>query len=481
MNGECRFRSAHRDRPGRTGFTLIELLVVMLIMLLVSALVLPTVIPAIAHRQVSEAARILQAALAGARDVALNNNAPAGIRLLPDPVLNGINPTIGALDPARILASNRYVPIQLAPNYSEGFVMANNVPPTFNAGTTFPYWFGYQPGLHQYPVAAGVAGPVLVLSEQVANPTTLLVNPPTSWYWNIRIGDKIQINNMGRFYTVVGPMNVFNSDLFVNAGPPGTVPPLTVYINGYGNTHPEFLFLVNGIDDNGDGYVDNGWDGVDNDGDGYTDQVTNAGKVSEWQVETETWQGPTSALAQSNLPYTITRRPVVSPGSRETLLPSNVVVDLTSWNPGAFGGGFVSERSRLPVDATTGSVDILLNPNGTVVPSTMYSSPSSFGMGAAFYQFWLAERGDLFYPLDQAKVPYLLPMVTGAANYPFQNPPNPGNDTSLRYLKGERRLITLYARTGQMVTNQLEDSSFDGSKPSLPFLLPQQGVRGDMR
>ena len=86
-------RSRVGKRPGqRRGFTLIELLVVMLIILLVSAVVLPTVIPAISHRQVSEAARILQAALAGARDAAINNNAPAGIRLLPDPVLNGINP-----------------------------------------------------------------------------------------------------------------------------------------------------------------------------------------------------------------------------------------------------------------------------------------------------------------------------------------------------------------------------------------------------
>ena len=34
-------------------------------------------------------------------------------------------------------------------------------------------------------------------------------------------------------------------------------------------TTPEFLFLVNGLDDNGDGYVDNGCDGIDNDGDGY--------------------------------------------------------------------------------------------------------------------------------------------------------------------------------------------------------------------
>ena len=63
-------------------------------------------------------------------------------------------------------------------------------------------------------------------------------------------------------------------------------------------------------------------------------------------------------------------------------------------------------------------MDILLNPNGTVVPTTEYSSPSSFGMNSAFYHFWLAERGDLFDPVANASVPYLLPMVAGSPNYP---------------------------------------------------------------
>ena len=107
MHSQSRLRPGKRAGRSRAGFTLMELLVVMLIILLVSAVTLPTVIPAIAHRQVSEAARILQAGLAGARDLALNNNAPAGIRLLPDPVFNGINPATGNLDPSRILASNR--------------------------------------------------------------------------------------------------------------------------------------------------------------------------------------------------------------------------------------------------------------------------------------------------------------------------------------------------------------------------------------
>ena len=47
----------------------------------------------------------------------------------------------------------------------------------------------------------------------------------------------------------------------------------------------------------------------------------------------------------------------------------------------------------------TGYVDILVYPNGTVVPTTIYSSPSSFTMAAAFFHFWLAERGDITAPV----------------------------------------------------------------------------------
>ena len=114
-------------------------------------------------------------------------------------------------------------------------------------------------------------------------------------------------------------------------------------------------------------------------------------------------------------------------------------------------------------------MDILLNPNGTVVPTTEYSSPSSFGMNSAFYHFWLAERGDLFDPVANPGVPYLLPQV--------QNVDTPAGET--RFLKGERRLLTLFTRTGAINTNQVE--TFDGNNPSLPFLAPQQGIRGDTR
>jgi prepilin-type N-terminal cleavage/methylation domain-containing protein len=480
----------HGTRSPRRGFTLVELLVVILIIGLVSVLVIPTVYSALNHRQVSEAARILQAGLVGARDTAINNGAPAGIRLLPDPTTNDVNPATGALDPTRILASNRFIPIQLAPDYSEGLVSADtnlvNLAAAFAAAgilnplTRFPY--PPQKGGGFYPATAPQ---MLYLEQAVYNfattPPTL--NAPTSWYWNVRIGDKIQINNSGILYTVVGPMDILNPELFVNVGPPGS-PPVLQRTALVGNTtytwNPEILFLVNGQDDNNDGFVDNGWDGIDNDLDGIIDRAPDFSiqNVYEW-TETENWQSSLLAGNITGLPYTITRRPVVSPGAKETALPSNVVVDLTTWNAAYFnatysqttGVTYVPERSRLPVDPTSGSVDILLNPNGTVLPTTEYSNPSSFGMDSAFYHFWLAERGDLYAPpIPPANgVHYLLPQVPNVDTAPGD----------LRALSGERLLLTLYTRTGQIITNAVE--TFDGLAPGLPFLEPQQGVRGDTR
>jgi type II secretory pathway pseudopilin PulG len=100
----------------------VEILVVLLIIGLVSVLVLPTVVSSLDDREINEAARLLQACLAGARDSAIHHNAPSGIRLLPDPVINGINPSTGLLDPAFPLAASRIIPIEPAPEYSEGFV-----------------------------------------------------------------------------------------------------------------------------------------------------------------------------------------------------------------------------------------------------------------------------------------------------------------------------------------------------------------------
>ena len=46
----------------------------------------------------------------------------AGSGCLPDPVFNGINASTGQLDSGAILAANRIIPIEPAPNYNEGLV-----------------------------------------------------------------------------------------------------------------------------------------------------------------------------------------------------------------------------------------------------------------------------------------------------------------------------------------------------------------------
>ncbi len=492
------------------GFTLIELLVVILIILIVSAVALPTVLPAISHRQVSEGARILQGALVGARDSAIKNNTPSGIRFLPDPAFPIQYTTINSstqIDPSQPLASNRIIPIAPAPDYSEGFV---TVLPTlrcqrakycqrgwtFTSTTALTYPVPNVGGTTStYPYDGLInninitSGNVLLLAEQVvatSGATSGLPNTPTSWFWNIRVGDKIQINNAGPWYTVVGPMAMTpatgNNELFVNVGAPGMASPLQAILPLPSGTstpplNPEFLFVVNGQDDNANGYVDEGWDGVDNNGNNLVDELL------EW--ENELWHGalatdfvtsPTGTV--SNLTYTIQRRPSPATNAREVLLPTNVVVDLTTWGYPTLASPS-QERSRLPVNQYTGYVDILVYPNGSVVPATIYSAPSSFGMGGSFFHFWLAERSDVFPPQNNAAVtgtsvfPPYLPLPQGIAPTLFN-----GSE-----LKGEYRLVTLFTRTGLITTN--EDVPFDtvnvgtaNYNPSVPFLQAQQGVRG---
>jgi prepilin-type N-terminal cleavage/methylation domain-containing protein len=509
-------------RPPARGFTLIELLVVILIILAVSAIALPTVIPAISHRQVSEAARLLQASLVGARDAALHSNAPRGIRLLPDPgYFAAISPTTGQpdlprlangrLDPASILAANRIIPIESAPDYSEGRLdyynfnagfhkwTAGNPPPYPGPHGSAPYdWYpvpytGYSQSWTD-PLGRPHNPNVLCVVESALDPNTLLPHSPTSWFWNIRLGDKIRIADSTTYFTVVGPMTVYpgnpnpqfegNPELFINDGPPGSVSQLMRYYPNYPNQPPspvEYLFLVNGVDDDNNGFVDDGWDGVDN------NRVYGIDDLDEW--EHESWL-PAARLSQT---YTIRRRPVPSANTKEIPLPSNIVVDLTTWST-------TMERSRLPVNAYTGYADILLNPTGDVVPTTLYSSPSTFGLAGSFYHFWLAERADVAAPLDWTTHPNLnsppdhqfhLPM-------PADTPNSYGGPTydqlraqypDLGELKGERRLVTLNTRTGQISTNSIETEAglvganlrtqgFDVHIVNLPFTAAQQGAQG---
>jgi hypothetical protein len=156
---------------------------------------------------------------------------------------------------------------------------------------------------------------------------------------------------------------------------------------------------------------------------------------------------------------------------------------MTSWaNP-------FQERSQFPpgvINPFTGYVDILLYPNGTVVPTTLFSTPSSFGMSGAFFHFWLAERSDVVaMQLDKNGKP--APLVNGQPIYlPLgtvnQQLAQASNTYAGPALTGEYRIVTLFTRTGRITTS--ENAQFDnplspanGStyNPNYPFLAIEQG------
>ena len=123
----------------------------------------------------------------------------------------------------------------------------------------------------------------------------------------------------------------------MNVGPAGT--PVAVHeLQGKPAVavNPEFLFLVNGIDDNNNGWIDEGYDGVDNNLAYENRQRHNAfdaDEIAEW--EAETWPSAYRRPATpTNVPYTIQRRPAPVGNAREISLPTNVVIDMTTWgNP----------------------------------------------------------------------------------------------------------------------------------------------------
>ena len=497
MNGQERIDERRRRQAGRRGFTLIELLVVILIILLVSAVVLPTVLPAISHRQVSEAARILQGALVGARDTAINNNAPAGIRLLPDPVLNGINPATdwsARWTPTRDPGLQPVHPDPARAGLLGGACQCGSgtsctlstspIPTRRTSSTRRPRALRSDDLLSRgnqrdaLPRAVGLSDPTA--------PTCSTRRPPGTGTSGLATRSSSTTRESGT------PSSARCTSTTPSCSSTSAIP---------GRRLPLLRTLATArLTTRSSSSSSTAWTTT------RTATWTTAGTASttmetgsstkssassvtiHWRSGSRSRPGRARSLNverdHQNIPYTITRRPVVSPGSRETPLPSNVVVDLTTWNADSVSAhGYVSERSRLPVDPTTGYVDILLNPNGTVVPTTEYSSPSSFGMNSAFYHFWLAERGDLFDPVatpgafptccrwcpERLSVP--IPTPTIALRQPVR-------------LKGERRLITLFTRTGQHHHQPGRDVRRRANRepgPNLPFLAPQQGIRGDTR
>ena len=441
----------------------------------------PSFLPALSHRQVSESARILQGSLAGARDAALHTGTPSGIRLLPDPAFPLIYLPSGQIDPGQPLAANRIIPIEVAPAYSEGMLSVGVPAAGFVLNVPYPAATGG--GYYPFANNSSSAANILMVKEAVAyfdqsTPPQTKVNSPTTWYWNIRVGDKLQINSSGLWYTVVGPMVVTpqqgNSELFVNVGAAGTQSPLSDSQGGV-TVYPEFLFLVNGIDDNKNGWIDEGYDGVDNNlaQENATNSTPFVDELAEW--EAEAWPAGFLANPPTNVPYTVTRRAGPVQNAREVSLPTNVVIDMTTW------ANTAPERSQFPpgvINPFTGYVDILLYPNGTVVPTTLYSTPSSFGMAGAFFHFWLAERSDVAVPSSTATAPPFLP--PGNINQQLQA----GNPYSGLLLKGEYSIVTLVARTGRISTsdaapfdNPASPANGSAYNTAYPFLAVEQGRR----
>ena len=207
------------------------------------------------------------------------------------------------------------------------------------------------------------------------------------------------------------------------------------------------------------------------------------------RTEAEVWLGSLASMQTSvnvvvggnpvpvpgtvNQTYTITRRPIPTARGRETTLPSNVVIDLTTW-------GSTLERTRVPAQAFnhyTGGLDVLINPDGSVVPTTIYSSPSSFGLSGAFMHFWLAERSDVVAP-NTSTTPQL-PIGTVQMGGGTQ-----GSTGTWPLLKGEYRLVTLFSRTGQITSH--DNVYFDnpnsplnataGYNANIPYLEVEQGI-----
>lgn len=95
---------------------------VLFIVGLLSAATLPLVISSLNQRQVQEGSRILQQALINARFAAMSTGKPAGVRLLPDPIMKGPD----ASDLFRPLAYNRMLQLEPAPDYSDGLLRVHS-------------------------------------------------------------------------------------------------------------------------------------------------------------------------------------------------------------------------------------------------------------------------------------------------------------------------------------------------------------------
>jgi hypothetical protein len=122
----------------------------------------------------------------------------------------------------------------------------------------------------------------------------------------------------------------------------------------------------------------------------------------------------------------------------------------------------------LPLDFVTGTVEILFAPNGQVIDDPRNTNIRPSNRALPFYHIWLASRSDVFpAPVDPNNgnpIPLIDP-----SNAPFLPTPY----TSPNTLKGERRLVSLFTKTGLITINSIEDFT----TVDTPFLDAQAGVR----
>jgi prepilin-type N-terminal cleavage/methylation domain-containing protein len=412
----CPSCSAAAARNARAGFTLVELLVVIAIL---GGLIATG---AVVYRRPgpTEGAAVVQAALVEARNLAVHTGG-AGVRLAPDPAWEPVRLADGSIDPAAPIAYSILAPLDLPPPYQTGMVSVHS--------DGFPAGFVPLPNR-------------LVLEESTVDAEGRRAEP-TTWAWNVRVGDAVQY--LGHAYTVTGPTAIpigpANPEAFVNFGLPGAVPPLD---RGAGPV--EWLYLANRLDDlaglysavPANGYTDDGWDGLDNDLDGLVDED------DEW--EAEVW-APGATVTPS--PYRIDRRPLVGGKARTTVLPAPVVVDATGWVQDALGARL---RSQLPVDRFTGSVDLMFDGSGRVTTPTVYGRPATPPLNRPWVHLWIADRGDVVDPAATIG-------ASGLTAYSLRN-------------ASRAAVVSVHLDTGRIVT-----AAADGSDPEGVLLGVEGGGR----
>ncbi len=329
----------------RRGFTLVELLVVLTITAIIFAVTVPIIATTWSTRRVDSAAQLLQGELTAAVARAQREGF-AGVRLVPDPAYPVKRLADGSVDPSAPLAYSRVVPLTRPDVIADGLVTVRD---------TFPVGF---------PTAA------LIVEQEVARDEggARALNEPTSWAWRVRLGDRLEL--AGRTYTVCGPMAEPNPEGYVNY--PGGDPGLD-----RGDGPAEWLALVNGLDDDGDGRVDNGFNGIDDNSDGTVDDP------NEW-TETEAWGLGAPVIASR---YRIRPRPIQAAGSTGVAL-DGALIDATGWDSAS------PPRSRLPVDRLSGGVDLVAWPDGRLEPTSRHAptAPSIGALARPYIHFWISNR-----------------------------------------------------------------------------------------